>query len=113
MHVDHCPRRAPSAAFKQPPPPPFYLEPLFAFYCFFIPALLAAVWAPILDCDETYNYWEPTHYLRHGYGLQTWEYSPEYAIRSWSYVCLHAIVGRLAVLLPFTTKVGRSSTSRQ
>jgi len=28
----------------------------------------------IWDCDESMNYWEPTHYLIHGYGLQTWEY---------------------------------------
>lgn len=37
-----------------------------------------------------FNYWEPTHFLTHGFGLQTWEYSPEYAIRSWAYVALHA-----------------------
>lgn len=23
----------------------------------------AAIWSHITDCDETYNYWEPTHYL--------------------------------------------------
>jgi alpha-1,2-mannosyltransferase len=39
-----------------------------------------------------FNYWEPTHYLNHGYGLQTWEYSPEYAIRSWAYTGLHSLV---------------------
>lgn len=39
-----------------------------------------------------FNYWEPTHYLNHGYGLQTWEYSPEYAIRSWTYSALHSLV---------------------
>ena len=44
---------------------------------------------PVQDCDETFNYWEPTHYLLHGYGLQTWEYSPVYALRSWLYVWLH------------------------
>lgn len=37
----------------------------------------------INDCDETYNYWEPLHYLLYGSGLQTWEYSPVYAIRSY------------------------------
>ena len=26
------------------------------------------------DCDETYNYWEPSHYLLYGRGMQTWEY---------------------------------------
>ena len=25
------------------------------------------------DCDEVFNYWEPLHFLLHGYGLQTWE----------------------------------------
>jgi hypothetical protein len=29
---------------------------------------------PLADCDETFNYWEPTHYLMYGRGLQTWEY---------------------------------------
>ena len=57
---------------------------------------LAAVLSPIPDCDEVFNYWEPTHYLNHGYGLQTWEYSPEYAIRSWLYIMLHAAIGRLS-----------------
>lgn len=23
----------------------------------------AAIWSHITDCDETFNYWEPTHYL--------------------------------------------------
>ena len=57
---------------------------------------IAAWYAPILDCDEVFNYWEPTHFLNHGFGLQTWEYSPEYAIRSWLYIVLHAIVGQTA-----------------
>lgn len=26
------------------------------------------------DCDEVFNYWEPLHYVLHGYGMQTWEY---------------------------------------
>jgi alpha-1,2-mannosyltransferase len=68
--------------------------------------LLAAVFAPIQDCDETFNYWEPTHYLSHGYGLQTWEYSPDYSIRSWLYVGVHAVVGNIRRLLPGTSKVG-------
>lgn len=24
------------------------------------------------DCDETFNYWEPLHYLLYGFGFQTW-----------------------------------------
>lgn len=52
-----------------------------------------------------FNFWEPAHYLSHGYGLQTWEYSPEYAIRSWAYVALHSIPSRLVSFLPSLTKV--------
>lgn len=40
----------------------------------------------ISDCDETYNYWEPLNLLSRGFGKQTWEYSPEYAIRSYFYL---------------------------
>lgn len=49
-----------------------------------------------------FNFWEPAHYLDHGYGLQTWEYSPTYSIRSWLYVSLHAVVGKLASLMVHT-----------
>jgi alpha-1,2-mannosyltransferase len=56
------------------------------------------LYAPIQDCDEVFNYWEPTHYFNHGFGLQTWEYSPEYSIRSWFYIVLHGIVGKLTWL---------------
>lgn len=82
------------------------MKPIGAFYFFLAANILAALYAPIQDCDETFNYWEPTHYLQHGYGLQTWEYSPVYAIRSWTYVAFHAIIGSFRRLLPFPTKVG-------
>lgn len=88
------------------PPTPFAVNPIAAFYVFLGANILAALYAPIQDCDETFNYWEPTHYLSHGYGLQTWEYSPEYAIRSWTYVAFHALIGSFRRLLPFPTKVG-------
>lgn len=81
------------------------MQPISAFYCFLAAGFVSALFAPIQDCDETFNYWEPTHYISHGYGLQTWEYSPDYAIRSWLYVGLHAVVGNLRRLLPQTTKV--------
>jgi glycosyl transferase family 22 (putative mannosyltransferase) len=69
-----------------------------AVFCFFLlPHLLAVFYSPIPDCDEVFNYWEASHYLNHGYGLQTWEYSPVYAIRSWAYAGLHS-----AVIAPFT-----------
>ena len=54
--------------------------------------------APIQDCDETFNYWEPLHYLNHKYGLQTWEYSGEFALRSWTYIVIHAIPAKLGAL---------------
>jgi|SRR5579862_6297585 len=77
------------------------LSALFIFSLLLLPRLLAAQYSLIGDCDEgngsrwrptkgtVYNYWEPTHYLVHGFGFQTWEYSPVYAIRSWSYIALH------------------------
>lgn len=70
-----------------------------AFYLFAAANLFSALYAPILDCDEVYNYWEPTHYLTHGYGFQTWEYSPEFSIRSWLYISLHAAIGKLSTLV--------------
>ncbi|KAK7864504.1 hypothetical protein R5R35_003118 [Gryllus longicercus] len=51
----------------------------------------AAIWSHITDCDETFNYWEPTHYLLFGKGFQTWEYSPDYALRSYMYLLIHVI----------------------
>ena len=70
---------------------------LVAAFCVFLSInLLAAVYSPIQDCDEVFNYWEPSHYIAHGSGLQTWEYSPEYAIRSWLYSLIHAIPSKIA-----------------
>ncbi|KAF2724268.1 glycosyltransferase family 22 protein [Polychaeton citri CBS 116435] len=62
-----------------------------AFAIFFSSHVVAALYHPIQDCDEVFNFWEPTHYLSHGHGFQTWEYSPEFAIRSWAYAGLHAM----------------------
>jgi alpha-1,2-mannosyltransferase len=77
-----------------------------AFYIFLAAGLFAAIYSPIQDCDEVFNYWEPSHYLNHGYGLQTWEYSPVYAIRSWTYAGIHSIIISLKTLVPF----GRTKT---
>ena len=62
--------------------------------------LVCALVAPISDCDETFNYWEPTHYLLYGRGLQTWEYSLACALRfvTW-YLLPHAAVARAATFL--------------
>ena len=78
------------------------MPPIIAFYIFAFINIIAAAYAPIQDCDEVFNYWEPTHYLNRGYGLQTWEYSPEFSIRSWLYIAIHAIVGKLSSLLSAT-----------
>ncbi|KAJ7103211.1 glycosyltransferase family 22 protein, partial [Mycena belliarum] len=58
-----------------------------------------AMYSNIDDCDEVFNFWEPLHFLDHGYGFQTWEVSPEYAIRSWAYIALHLFPARLSKLL--------------
>jgi len=75
------------------------------FRTIFMVLLSIRVWAamvsPISDCDEVFNYWEPTHYLLFGRGLQTWEYSPEFALRSYAYVGGHAMIGKLVALLSF------------
>jgi alpha-1,2-mannosyltransferase len=42
--------------------------------------------APITDCDEVYNYWEPLHFINYGSGMQTWEYAPQYALRTYAYL---------------------------
>lgn len=53
--------------------------------------LCSAFWSYIADCDETFNYWEPMHYLVYGKGLQTWEYSPQFALRSYTYLLFHCV----------------------
>jgi alpha-1,2-mannosyltransferase len=102
-HLTQPPLTSLRGAQTQPDPRPapvtFYLPLNIAFYICFASHSLAALFAPIQDCDETFNYWEPLHYLNHGYGLQTWEYSPEYSIRSWAYIGLHAVPAKLASLL--------------
>lgn len=52
--------------------------------------ILVRIWCGlymiISDCDETFNYWEPLNLIMRGFGKQTWEYSPAYAIRSYAYL---------------------------
>ncbi|KAH7080650.1 Alg9-like mannosyltransferase family-domain-containing protein [Paraphoma chrysanthemicola] len=88
---------------EKPPQLPVRL----ALAVFAIANVAAALFAPIQDCDEVFNYWEPTHYLNHGYGLQTWEYSPEYAIRSWAYTALHSLIIFIGTLPFKVTGVAR------
>jgi alpha-1,2-mannosyltransferase len=44
------------------------------------------------DCDEQYNYWEPLSLLVRGRGFTTWEYQPQFALRSYLYLLIHAPV---------------------
>ncbi|KAE8211356.1 hypothetical protein CF326_g9964, partial [Tilletia indica] len=68
-----------------------------AFRLILIVRLLGARFSIISDCDETYNYWEALHLLvfppatnSSGAGsllpFQTWEYAPQFAIRSYAYL---------------------------
>ncbi|KAL4608661.1 alpha-1,2-mannosyltransferase ALG9 isoform X1 [Arapaima gigas] len=76
-----------------------------AFKCLVSARFCAALLSNISDCDETYNYWEPTHYLLYGKGMQTWEYSPAYAIRSYAYLWLHALPACFHAKILQTNKV--------
>eukprot|EP00095_Tigriopus_kingsejongensis_P002441 maker-scaffold380_size190731-snap-gene-0.37 protein:Tk02441 transcript:maker-scaffold380_size190731-snap-gene-0.37-mRNA-1 annotation:"alpha- -mannosyltransferase alg9" len=62
-----------------------------AFKILIMARLSSAVWSHIGDCDETFNYWEPLHFLLFGRGFQTWEYSPVYGLRSYAYLLLHVV----------------------
>jgi len=57
-----------------------------AFSAFLAVNLVAASINHIDDTDETYGYWEPLHYLLYGSGLQTWEYAPQFAIRTYAFI---------------------------
>lgn len=59
----------------------------------------------IHDCDEVFNYWEPLHYLLYKSGFQTWEYSSEFALRSYLYLFFHALVAGPASLIYRQDKV--------
>lgn len=43
---------------------------------------------PIMDCDETFNYWEVVHFIlfQDGKAFQTWEYANEFALRTYAYL---------------------------
>ena len=61
--------------------------------------IAAALWAPLGDCDEVFNYWEPAHALAHGVGMQTWEYAPAFALRSYAYLWPHVAIARAVAAL--------------
>ena len=68
---------------------------LLVFKLLLVPRVLSALVNIIHDCDETFNYWEPLHYMLNGEGLQTWEYSSQYGLRTWLYIALHAVPATL------------------
>jgi hypothetical protein len=70
-----------------------------AFALLALARLASASFNIIHDCDETFNYLEPLHYFLHGSGMQTWEYSSQFALRSWLYLLLHAPVAGAPALL--------------
>ena len=55
--------------------------------------IYSALYMIIADCDETFNYWEPLNLLFRRFGKQTWEYSPEFALRDYVYLFIYYIVG--------------------
>ena len=61
--------------------------------------LVATFFSQVPDCDEVFNYWEPLHFLLYGHGLQTWEYSPTFALRTYAYPLMHAIPAVLSEYL--------------
>lgn len=74
----------------------FVIRPLVVFFVLAFVRGIAALVSPIADCDEVFNYWEPLHYLLHGFGFQTWEYSPLYSLRSYAYLYPYAAIARLS-----------------
>lgn len=66
---------------------------------FLILNLLLLFWSFIDDTDETYGYFEPLHYLLFQKGMQTWEYNPEYAIRSYAFLFPFWILSSIALNL--------------
>jgi len=51
---------------------------------------------PIMDCDETFNYWEVVHFLLfRENSFQTWEYANEFALRTYAYLTPIVGLGRL------------------
>ncbi|KDR85775.1 hypothetical protein GALMADRAFT_52757 [Galerina marginata CBS 339.88] len=65
----------------------------------FLIRVSGAMYSNISDCDEVFNFWEPLHFLEQGYGFQTWEHSPVYALRSWAYILLHYIPPRIGKII--------------
>ena len=67
--------------------------------CFLFVNSLASTMNHIDDTDETYGYWEPLHYMLFREGMQTWEYSPEYALRTYTFIVPLVPIGHLLAKL--------------
>ncbi|TRY79306.1 hypothetical protein TCAL_06056 [Tigriopus californicus] len=80
-----------NSAYTAVEPGPWCPRSYTAFKILLIVRLSSGLWSHIGDCDETYNYWEPLHFFLYGRGFQTWEHSPEYALRSYTYILLHLV----------------------
>jgi len=65
------------------------------FVLYVVVRVIAALFLSISDCDETFNYWEPLHFILHGFGFQTWEYSPQFRLRSYAYLLIYAFFGKI------------------
>lgn len=73
---------------------PFW-QPLSLFLSFF----------PCSKCPKLSEHCLQMHFLLYGTGMQTWEYSPLYAIRSYAYLWLHALPACLHAHVLQTNKV--------
>ena len=63
------------------------IEPKVLLFALFISVnLIASTLNHIDDTDETFGYWEVLHYVLNGKGMQTWEYAPIYAIRTYAFI---------------------------
>lgn len=65
------------------------------FTLFLVVNLIGSSVNHIDDTDETYGYWEPLHYLLYGVGMQTWEYAPAYAIRTYAFIYPISFIGEV------------------
>lgn len=67
--------------------------------------IISAFYNLIYDCDETYNYWEIGHYLIFKNGYVTWEYSPQYALRSYLYIWFYVMPSFIVSFLTSNEKI--------
>lgn len=58
-----------------------------------------SMYVMLTDTDETYGYFEPLHFFLYGKGMMTWEYSPEFAIRTYAFVLPFIPMSRLLTIM--------------